>query len=327
MLSVVMSGLNAAQKQLEVTSNNVANAGTVGFEGSTASFADVFANDPSANPKTAVGSGVVTAAVERSTAQGSMTTTGDVTNLAISGSGFFVLSPAGSSSQTYTRAGNFSLAVDPSDASGATCALTDTSGNQVQCYQADNILTPTTNADGSIKSTVLSAIQIPTYFPPQALVGQTFTPTSSGVSLIAQFNGNIPAAYTTTTGVSTTVSSAGALAGISIDSSGVVTATYSDTANTKITIGQVALAQFANPSALKPIGNTDFAASASSGTPNVVGAGAPRAGNIMSGTLEQSNVDITAQLMQMIQAQQLYNGNARMLQTAVEVGSRITDKI
>jgi len=106
-----------------------------------------------------------------------------------------------------------------------------------------------------------------------------------------------------------------------------VTATYSDTANTKITIGQVALAQFANPSALKPIGNTDFAASASSGTPNVVGAGAPRAGNIMSGTLEQSNVDITAQLMQMIQAQQLYNGNARMLQTAVEVGSRITDKI
>jgi len=327
MLSVVMSGLNAAQKQLEVTSNNVANAGTVGFEGSTASFADVFANDPSANPKTAVGSGVVTAAVERSTAQGSMTTTGDVTNLAISGSGFFVLSPAGSSSQTYTRAGNFSLAVDPSDASGATCALTDTSGNQVQCYQADNILTPTTNADGSIKSTVLSAIQIPTYFPPQALVGQTFTPTSSGVSLIAQFNGNIPAADTTTTGVSTTVSSAGALAGISIDSSGVVTATYSDTANTKITIGQVALAQFANPSALKPIGNTDFAASASSGTPNVVGAGAPRAGNIMSGTLEQSNVDITAQLMQMIQAQQLYNGNARMLQTAVEVGSRITDKI
>ena len=327
MLSVVMSGLNAAQKQLEVTSNNVANAGTVGFEGSTASFADVFANDPSANPKTAVGSGVVTAAVQRSTAQGSMTTTGNVTNLAITGSGFFVLSPAGSSSQTYTRAGNFSLAIDPSDASGATCALTDTSGNQVQCYQADNILTPTTNADGSIKSTVLSAIQIPTYFPPQALVGHTFTPSSSGAPLIDQFNGNIPAADTTTKGGSTTVSSAGALAGISIDSSGVVTATYSDTANTKITIGQVALAQFANPSALKPIGNTDFAASASSGTPNVVGAGAPRAGNIMSGTLEQSNVDITAQLMQMIQAQQLYNGNARMLQTAVEVGSRITDKI
>jgi flagellar hook protein FlgE len=106
-----------------------------------------------------------------------------------------------------------------------------------------------------------------------------------------------------------------------------ITATYADAANSKITIGQLALAQFANPSALKPIGNTDFAASASSGTPNPVAAGAPRAGNIMSGTLEQSNVDITAQLMQMIQAQQLYNGNARMLQTAVEVGSRITDKI
>jgi flagellar hook protein FlgE len=327
MLSVVMSGLNAAQKQLEVTSNNVANAGTVGFEGSTASFADVFANDPSANPKTAVGSGVVTAAVQRSTAQGSMTTTGNVTNLAITGSGFFVLSPAGSSSQTYTRAGNFSLSLDTAaDTNGNICALTDTSGNQVQCIQplpnstgsSNPILNPTTNTDGSLASiesgALLGPVLIPTSYPLSAV-----SKTGTFADYFLASNAQTTAAKGTDT--------AGALQGISIDSSGIITATYADANNTKITIGQVALAQFANPSALKPIGNTDFAASASSGTPNVVGAGAPRAGNIMSGTLEQSNVDITAQLMQMIQAQQLYNGNARMLQTAVEVGSRITDKI
>ena len=47
----------------------------------------------------------------------------------------------------------------------------------------------------------------------------------------------------------------------------------------------------------------------------------------MSATIEQSNVDITQELMKMLRAQQLYNGNARMLQTAVEVSSRLTDKI
>lgn len=283
MLSVVMSGLNAAQKQLEVTSNNIANAGTVGFEGSEASFAVVFANDHPANPETAVGSGVVTAQVLRSTAQGSMSTTGNVTDLAIAGTGYFIFSPSGSTIQSYTRAGNFSLKIDPSDASVATCALTDASS--------------------------ISWANLHSW--------------GTGASLMAQFSGNIPAADIT----NNLISSSGSLQGITIDFNGVVTAIYFDAANTKITIGQLALAQFANPSALKPIGNTDFAASASSGSPKVVAAGAPRSGNIMSGILEQSNVDITAQLIEMIKSQQLYNGNARMLQIAVEVGSRITDKI
>ena len=47
----------------------------------------------------------------------------------------------------------------------------------------------------------------------------------------------------------------------------------------------------------------------------------------MSGALEQANVDITNELMDMIRAQQVYNGNARMLQTTVETVSRITDKL
>ena len=47
----------------------------------------------------------------------------------------------------------------------------------------------------------------------------------------------------------------------------------------------------------------------------------------MSGSLEASNVDMTNELVQMIKAQQLYNGNARDLQTQVEVASRVTDKL
>jgi flagellar hook protein FlgE len=56
-------------------------------------------------------------------------------------------------------------------------------------------------------------------------------------------------------------------------------------------------------------------------------AGAPAAGDIRSGMLEESNVDMTAELMEMLRAQQVYNGNARMMQTSVEMISRITDKI
>ena len=115
------------------------------------------------------------------------------------------------------------------------------------------------------------------------------------------------------------------LQGIGIDSKGVIQATYGD--GSKVNVGAIALASFRNDSALKPIGNTKFIASDGSGQAIMTRAGAPFAGDILSGTLEQANVDITQELMTMIKAQQLYNGNARMLQTAVEVGSRITDKI
>ena len=78
---------------------------------------------------------------------------------------------------------------------------------------------------------------------------------------------------------------------------------------------------------MKPIGNTDFVACEASGSPTLTQAGAPYAGDIHSGTLEQANVDITQELMGMLKAQQIYNGNARMMQTAMEVAQRITDKL
>jgi flagellar hook protein FlgE len=56
-------------------------------------------------------------------------------------------------------------------------------------------------------------------------------------------------------------------------------------------------------------------------------AGVPGAGTLQSGAIETSNVDMTNELVQLIKAQQLYNGNARALQTQVEVASRVTDKL
>ena len=138
MLSVTMAGLNAAQKSMDVTSNNMANANTVGFKRSTAVFGDVFSSDPASNPKTAVGSGVMTSSVSRDTTAGAVKTTGRVTDLAIDGRGYFVVQdPSPGAPMTFTRAGNFGL-----DANGF---IVDTAGNQLMGFQAMQSF----NSDGS----------------------------------------------------------------------------------------------------------------------------------------------------------------------------------
>lgn len=94
MFSTINSGISAAAQALSVSANNFANSNTVGFKHSTVNFSDVFANNPSANPKTAVGLGAQTASVDRQMSQGALTSTGRITDLAIAGTGFFTLGSA-----------------------------------------------------------------------------------------------------------------------------------------------------------------------------------------------------------------------------------------
>lgn len=113
--------------------------------------------------------------------------------------------------------------------------------------------------------------------------------------------------------------------GLEIGTKGLINANFSD--GSKTAIGSLAIATFAYEPGLRPIGDTNFAQSVESGDPIMTEAGAPAAGDIRSGMLEESNVDMTAELMQMLKAQQVYNGNARMMQTSVEMISRIVDHI
>ncbi len=288
MLSIIMSGLNVAQKDLSVTANNLANANTAGYKKSNANFVDVFANDPTANPKTAIGAGAMVDIVARDTSQGSMTATGRATDLAIAGQGYFVLNTAtgaaagggaaATPSYVFTRAGSFNL-----DSSGF---MVTSSGARVQVLGTPGETIPAVPTDG--KTTDAQIEFIKGVKPPATGTGAT-------------------------------------LQGITINNQGLISATYSD--NSVKHFGYVAVANFGNASGLKPIGNSNFVASGDSGKAAISAGGAPNAGDIMSATIEQSNVDITQELMKMMKAQQLYNGNARMLQTAVEVSSRLTDKI
>ena len=82
-MSISVSGINAAQKHLDVTSNNIANVNTIGFKNSRAEFADMYANSIFTDNRTAVGNGVQTACVSQQFSQGSLTTTKNALDLSI----------------------------------------------------------------------------------------------------------------------------------------------------------------------------------------------------------------------------------------------------
>lgn len=115
------------------------------------------------------------------------------------------------------------------------------------------------------------------------------------------------------------------LQAVSINNKGVVSATYG--AGPSVDLYRISIATFASDAGLKPLGNVAFAQTGASGTAKISNAGEGSGGNVMAGTLEQANVDITNELMAMIAAQQIYNGNARMLQSQIEALKRLTDNI
>jgi len=103
--NIGLSGLFAANKQLDVTGNNIANVATTGFKSSRAEFEDVYSATRLGTGSKTVGNGVRLANVSQQFTQGDVSNTGNVLDMGIQGNGFFVLSDNGS--LTYTRAGTF----------------------------------------------------------------------------------------------------------------------------------------------------------------------------------------------------------------------------
>ena len=103
--NIGLSGLYAANKQLDVTGNNIANVATTGFKSSRAEFADVYSATKLGSGTQVIGNGVRLANVSQQFTNGDINNTGNVLDMGIQGQGFFVLSTNGS--LTYTRAGTF----------------------------------------------------------------------------------------------------------------------------------------------------------------------------------------------------------------------------
>jgi flagellar hook protein FlgE len=106
---------------------------------------------------------------------------------------------------------------------------------------------------------------------------------------------------------------AGQLTGVSVDNSGKIIAQYSN-GQTKAA-GQVELANFRNVQGLAPQGGNSWKQTSASGGPTVGVAGDGNLGVLNAGSLEESNVDLTAELVSMITAQRDYQANAQTIKT------------
>jgi flagellar hook protein FlgE len=105
----------------------------------------------------------------------------------------------------------------------------------------------------------------------------------------------------------------GRLAGVEIDSTGVLSARYTN--GQSLVQGQVVLSNFTNPQGLKPNGDTSWSESSASGIPLTGAPGTSSLGLVQSGALEDSNVNLTEQLVAMITAQRNFQANAQVIST------------
>lgn len=110
---------------------------------------------------------------------------------------------------------------------------------------------------------------------------------------------------------------AGRLTGIDIDDEGVIFARFSHGGSQ--TVGKVALTRFPNNTGLAKLGDSAWGQSANSGEPIRGEAGTNNFGAIQSGALEASNVDLSAQLVNLIVAQQAYQANAKTITTENQI--------
>ncbi|MFN3165352.1 MAG: flagellar hook-basal body complex protein, partial [Pseudohongiellaceae bacterium] len=105
----------------------------------------------------------------------------------------------------------------------------------------------------------------------------------------------------------------GQLRGVEVGEGGVVFARFTN--GQSRALGQVALADFSNTAGLQPLGGSIWAETFTSGQPTLSAPGAGGLGVVESGALEDSNVEVTQELVDMIVAQRNFQANAKVIQT------------
>lgn len=145
-------------------------------------------------------------------------------------------------------------------------------------------------------------------------------PTSSNFEIVlnqsTQYGGGFAITDLSQNGFAT-----GRLTGLDIDDAGVIFARYSNSESQ--VLGQVALAAFNDVEGLNPIGDSTWLESVASGVPIIGAPGTSRLGTIRASSLEESNVDLSNQLVNLIIAQRNYQANAKTIETANAVTQTI----
>lgn len=141
-----------------------------------------------------------------------------------------------------------------------------------------------------------------------------FTP--SGQAPITQFEADFFVSTLRTDGAAT-----GRLTGLEITEEGIIKSNYTN--GKSLYSGKLAIGDFTNEEGLSNIGNTTWRASNSSGDVRLAEAGAGNLGRIRSGALEMSNVDLTKELVGLIQAQRNFQANAKSIETSNTINQAI----
>lgn len=168
------------------------------------------------------------------------------------------------------------------------------------------------DSSGALTTPANGNITFPPYTPNTGAAPITATLDLTGAT---QYGSNFSVQYTQN-GFTT-----GALSGIDVDPTGVVSARYTN--GRSIPMGQVAVTNFANVQGLQKLGDTQWGETFTSGGAQRGEAGSSGFGSIQSGALESSNVEITQQLVNMIIAQRNFQANAQMISTADQITQTI----
>jgi flagellar hook protein FlgE len=129
---------------------------------------------------------------------------------------------------------------------------------------------------------------------------------------LSQFDANYNVEFVNQNG-----SPVGSLVGVSIDDQGIVTASFTN--GSSLDLYKIPLASFANPDGLKTVSANVFLGTRESGDVNLSEAGNNGTGEVVSGALEASNVQLDAALTDMIVAQRAYQSNTRIISTTDEL--------
>ncbi len=145
-----LSGLKGAQTDMSVISNNIANAGSIGFKRSKAQFGDIFASSPTQSTKMIAGQGQRLNGITQQFTQGSYESSEKTLDMAIVGEGMFVVKGEPPREQvTYTRNGAFTATPDRN--------VIDSTGQKLQLLPVDANGTVTSNTLASAFDFVLPA--------------------------------------------------------------------------------------------------------------------------------------------------------------------------
>ena len=170
------------------------------------------------------------------------------------------------------------------------------------------------DATGKLSSSTIGTI---TLTPPAPSIVPAF-PVTVDVSKVTQFGASFAVSSLTQDGYAP-----GELVGIKVGEDGVITARYSN--GQTQAAGQFALADFRNVQGLAQMGGGNWIETFASGQPVLGAPGIGKMGGLRAGALEESNVDLTSELVNMMTAQRAYQANAQTIKTQDQVLSTLVN--